>query len=177
MKFSQRLYELSSTRLPFLLLVLTVIMVFIMQALSPPPSIVPFEFASTYAEAETWLRKWGYNGQRQAVIQTYVDFLFLILYATTLALFCFRLAREQKDLYRSISLFLGWSMFGAGLLDAVENVAMLQTLYGSELDLFPLISSYAAFGKFFLVGLGFVYLTLSGLYLLFNWLLLRLGDI
>jgi hypothetical protein len=177
MSISERLYQLSSTRAPFWLLLLMVILIFIMQVLSPPPSIVPFEFASTFEEAEAWLRKWGYTGQRQAIIQTYVDFLFLMVYATTLALFCFRLAREQEDFYRSISLFLGWSMFVAGLLDAIENVAMLQTLYGNQSDFFPLLSSYTALGKFLIIGIGFIYLTLSGLYLLFNWLLLRFGDL
>lgn len=153
-----RFTQLATTRWPFLFLALTLLMTVIMQRVGPQPSIVGFELAGSLDKADALLRQWGEAGRQQAIRQTYLDFLFILLYAPTFALFCRRVARGQTGFWEQLGLGLGWLMLTAGMLDVVENLAMLKTLHGSRADLYPTLAFYCASGKFLLLLTGAIYL-------------------
>ena len=127
-------------------------------------SIVQFELAGTLAKAQAMMARWGETNRQQALRHTYVDFLFLLLYPFTIALGCGLAARQfpTGSWLASAGLYLAWAQLVAGLLDAVENVAMIQLLRGSQNPKLPLIARWCAIPKFAVVGLGLAYVLFGG---------------
>jgi len=138
-------------------------MAFLMQWAAPHPSIVGFELAGTLEKADAVLNQWGETGRQRAIRQTWLDFLFLVLYAVTLALFCWRAAQGQTGIFRILGLAVGWLALFAGLLDGVENIAMLQSLYGSRKPVFPALAYICASAKFMLILVAASYLLVYAL--------------
>jgi hypothetical protein len=54
--------------------------------------------------------------------------------------------------------FLAWGQFLAGLLDMVENYALIQLLLGAQTKFYPSIAWGSAAIKFTLVGMGLAYM-------------------
>jgi hypothetical protein len=52
---------------------------------------------------------------------------------------------------------LAWAQFGAALLDALENYALIQVLLGSQQALWPVVARWCAIPKFLIVAAGLVY--------------------
>lgn len=96
--------------------------------------------------------------------QTYVDFVFLVLYPLTIALGCSLAARQFSagSWLVTVGLYLAWAQFGAGLLDAIEDVALIRLLQGSQNPSLPLLARWCALPKFAIVGLGVVYVLMGG---------------
>jgi hypothetical protein len=117
-----------------------------------PRGIGDLELAGTRECAETVLKAWKSKpgGTRVAVVNTLLDFLFIPCYSTTLALICFLLARLTKRVSPLSMLFLlwGWLMWGAGILDVVENLCMLGMLAGSANALLARVAQVCATVKF-----------------------------
>ncbi len=136
-----------------------------------PGGILDFEFAKTAAEAQRVMDAWGADGVAAARTQTYVDFAYLALYALTLCLAVglgvYTWARRSA-LFGWIGVALAWLTLGAGILDAIENIAMLrQWSHGPDEQLARL--AWAAAGAKFAIILGAL------IYALFA-AALRIGD-
>ena len=128
---------------------------------SAPLGIVSFEFAGTISQAHEMLESWGQTGQLSAALSLGLDYLFLVLYSVCIALACALVASNLTYDHRMLSgigVILSWTQFGAGGLDALENVALIRLLFGSEQPLWPALAWWCALPKFVivLVGLGYI---------------------
>lgn len=91
-------------------------------------AIVSLELAATPAQATTVLELWQARGALPAAAtNVHVDYVFLLVYAATLAL----AAGMASDVLRAhprtarLGVILAWGALAAGLFDAVENVGLL----------------------------------------------------
>lgn len=130
---------------------------------------VQLQIAGTRAKAAALLARWGDDGRRRARLSIWIDFGFLVAYSTTLALACAAVAeasRTASEWRASLGLWLAWGQWAAGLLDAVENLAMLRMLDerngGDPGLLAPLVATVCAVLKYLLVSLGALYAIVAG---------------
>jgi hypothetical protein len=126
-----------------------------------PLGIVSFEFARDLSQAQHMIASWGQDGQAYAALNLGVDYLFLVLYASCLALGCAMVAdnvTRHRSVLSRIGITLSWAQFGAGGLDAVENAALIHILFGSIQPVWPALARWCAFLKFVIVlaGLGYI---------------------
>lgn len=152
-------------RLPIFLvsLLLTIVVAWLMTAPlmteHAPFGIVSLELARFPEVARRVIDSWTVEQQAQAAAGVRLDFLWLICYSTSLSLACVWAAGIQRcsDFLVKIGYFLAWLLWLAALLDAVENVALLQMLGGDTAPLWPALSYWAALLKFDIVILGLLY--------------------
>ena len=144
-----------------------------------PLGIISFELAGELSLAQSMVESWGQTGQVYAGLNLGLDYLFLVAYSSCISLGCVLVARSlsrsnsarpgssdpgQKRGFgnplRAISdvgVLLAWAQFGAALLDAVENYALIQVLLGSQQALWPVVARWCAIPKFLIVAAGLVY--------------------
>jgi hypothetical protein len=130
-----------------------------------PFGIVSFEFAGDLETARAMLASWGERGRLYAALVQGLDYLFLVSYATAIALGCAVVARGlPRPGARAVALGVGlaWSLFAAALLDAVENYALIQLLLGASSELWAPLAWWCALPKFAIVAAGLVYLLAGG---------------
>lgn len=142
-----------------------------LQTESAPQGIVSYELAGTLDRAQAILDSWGANGRVYAGLSLGIDYLFMVAYAGAIGLGCAliggRLSSRRKRL-GALSGLLAWGLIVAGLLDALENFSLIQTLLGSTETLWPPIARWSATGKFLLIGLGLLYVLTAGGIALFS---------
>jgi len=134
-----------------------------------PNGIVSFELAGSIDHARKILTAWGSEGKAYATLSLGLDYLFLIVYALFISLACVRIARHFKFRFSSLATWgfvLGWAQFLAALLDAIENFALINLVFGSQRETWPIIARWCALVKFGIVGPGLVYI-LVGILLIF----------
>jgi hypothetical protein len=106
------------------------------------------------------VESWGDTGRVYAGLNLGVDYLFLVAYAVAIGLGCVLVASSLWQRIRFLSVvgvLLAWAQFGAGLLDALENYALIQVLLGSQREVWPVMARWCAVPKFLIVALGLVY--------------------
>lgn len=124
--------------------------------------IVRFEFAGTQETVEAILVEWEQKGWTGlAKHSVYLDFIFLFLYGATLALgsLTFPSFANKPGLLGWGLRFYRFSLYAA-LADFLENLCLLEILYGSEHTFFPAAAWLFAFIKFALVLAVLVFLLL-----------------
>ncbi len=122
--------------------------------------VLCLEFAGDLNTAQAILAKWGESGRTQAAFQIGLDYLFLVAYSLALSLGCVMASRwcqQASKRLAAVGVALAWGAFVAGLLDAVENFAMMWGLFGAEGSWWPVVAMWCAIPKFVLVGLAAVY--------------------
>lgn len=158
------------SRLPsvLLLLIATAVLLGIINGPLRPSSsrigIVCLELAGSVEKARTIVDSWGRRGVRKATYGVYLDFPFLIVYATAIGLACVSLAEatwSPASLPARIGVILAWGLWVAALLDAIENVALLRILQGSEAIYWPPIARWCAVPKFVLILVGVIYVVIT----------------
>jgi len=148
-----------------------------------PLGIVSFEFAGELSLAQSMVESWGQAGQVYAGLNLGLDYLFIVAYSSCIALGCVLVARSlsesnsaqpgspdpgrkreatavARNPLRAISdvgALLAWAQFGAALLDAVENYALIQVLLGSQQASWPVVARWCAIPKFLIIAAGLVY--------------------
>jgi len=157
------------------LLVLTLLVMGVLTWMGRPladagASIVDFELAGMLDKAQAIMHGWGEDNRQLARRQTVVDFVFLVLYLLTIALGCGLAARQFSagSWPATVGLYLAWAQLAAGLLDAVEDVALLRLLQGAQHPSRPLIARWCALPKFSIVGVGIIYVLIGVWAWLFN---------
>lgn len=125
-----------------------------------PLGIVSFEFAKTPLQAQQILESWGRTGEMYAALNLGLDYLFLVLYSSSLALACALIAGTptHRTLFYGAGVLLSWAQFGAAGLDALENVALIKVLLGSRHSVWPELAWRCALLKFIIVFAGLVYI-------------------
>jgi hypothetical protein len=95
--------------------------------------IVKFELAKEAPVAEAIVQDWTASGKMEkAVHSIYLDFLFIILYTSGLAVACVFFSRlTAHEVLIRTGYFFSYLLVAAGICDVIENVALLRSLHGS----------------------------------------------
>ena len=126
------------------------------------PNIVDFEFAGTVAQVTGILTAWDAVAKFRAGFNLGLDYLYMPLYSTTIALACIWGARVLRGkVWNGIGIILAWCLWLAAIFDAVENYALVTMLFGAVVDPYPQIAQVCAACKFSLILLGLVYCALA----------------
>jgi hypothetical protein len=132
---------------------------------SGPKGIVDFELVGTLDGARAILAGWGIQGQLIAALNLGMDYLYLVAYSSAISLGVV-LAAEcitgRSAFWGLVGIILAWAQFGAALLDAVENYALIRLLLGSDRAFWPPLARGCAIPKFAIVIAGLVYLLGGG---------------
>lgn len=91
------------------------------------------------------------------------DYLFMPLYAFTLAFATLLAAQKHQGWLKSLGALAGYGAFVAALFDAVENYSLLQVLLGAYQSTYPAVAAFCASVKFGLLIFGFV-VSLTGFF-------------
>ena len=132
---------------------------------SAPLGIISFDFAGSLESATKILQSWDEVVRVLAAFSIRLDFLFLILYSTTIGLAClwsWEILSARNWSLAVLGRPLAWGQWLAALLDIAENIALLivlLTLIQAEQihELAPRIAQICAGIKFGLVILGITY--------------------
>lgn len=122
-----------------------------------PQGIVSFELAGNLLAAQGMMVSWGPVGQISAGLSLGLDYLFIVTYVAAIGLGCVLVARWMA-VASLAGAVLAWGVVGAGILDMLENYALIQVLLGSQQEVWPLVARWCAIPKFVIVaaGLGYV---------------------
>jgi hypothetical protein len=124
-----------------------------------PNGIVSFELAGSAERAGRILASWNEDARVRAAFGLGLDFLFLVLYSTTIAWACLWAAKQLRGAgpLAALGVPLAWGQWCAALLDAVENVALWALLVGPVTAPWPRLAQVCAIPKFALVFAGLLY--------------------
>lgn len=117
------------------------------------------------------LASWDTNAKINAGLSLGIDFLFLFVYGIFFATACFAVAKKFKDRinwFYKLGIYLACLQFVAALFDAIENVALIKLLLGSNNGMYSSIAFYFASAKFAIIAIGFIYIILGLLTSLFQ---------
>ena len=160
-----------STTAFWLLVALTLIVLVVLQVVglplqtaAAPQGIVSFELAGLPATTQAILDSWDPNARVHVGFSLGLDFLFMPLYAATIALGCLWgagvLSRRRWPL-AALGRPLAWGVWLAVLCDVVENIALWRLLAGPVTAPWPARARWCAMVKFGLLGLGLVYVMVA----------------
>ncbi len=125
-----------------------------------PQGIVSFEFALTPERAQQMLDSWSPDARMRAGFIQGLDFLFPLVYSTTVGLGCVMaagvIASRGQGIAR-LGAWLAWGLWAAAALDYVENIGLVLLLFGQVYSPFPQIATVCATIKFALLAVGLVY--------------------
>ena len=130
-----------------------------------PAGIISYEFAGSIEAAQLIILSWQPEVSAWAGFNLGLDYLFLVAYALAISLGCILLSQKLSLAGirgGSILVALAWGLILAAVLDAVENFALLQTLFGSQSSVWPVLAAWCAGPKFILVLLGLMGLAVGG---------------
>ncbi len=122
-----------------------------------PDGIVSFELARNPVAAQAILDSWDASARVYAGLSLGVDYLFIVLYASTIALGCVLVGTRLDGAAARLATWLAWAQVLAATLDAAENWALIRWLLGSRSAFWPPVAAWCATVKFALVGLGLAF--------------------
>ena len=139
-----------------------------LQTPAAPNGIVSFELAGTPEKAFQILVSWEPasdeapiavpKGKLYAAFGLGLDYLFMPVYATALALGILLAAGRHGGWFATLGAWLGWGAYAAAIFDAVENYALARMLLVNEIrSPYPQMAAYSASIKFGLLLLGLFY--------------------
>jgi len=127
------------------------------------PGVTEFEMVRTADQAAQYMSEWGEAGINAAKWALWMDFPFIVLFATFLSLLMRAAADRCRDHGRATLERIGRKAWAApivaGCFDAIEDIGLLAILYGNTGSLAPAVATGFAIAKFSLLALVFVYLT------------------
>ena len=128
-------------------------------------NIIHFEFAGTLERAQAIMSSWGPENCERAIGQIYVDYAFLCCYPQAIALGILAVLRNTRsNRLLNWGRWLAWLQWPAGLLDAVENAALIALLKGNTAAWLAPLAWWSAAPKFAIVLAGIVFvLVFAGL--------------
>ncbi|MBD1927492.1 hypothetical protein H6F74_14750 [Trichocoleus sp. FACHB-90] len=143
------------------LLALTLLLAAVLSAIPLKPDIVQFEL-----NALKVIKSWKETDKMWAAFSLGLDFLFLVVYSTTIGLACVWLANVLQAYslpLATVGIWLAWGQWVAALLDMVENIALTIILVGSVRATLPQLAKWSAIFKFGLIILGLLYAAVGGI--------------
>jgi hypothetical protein len=121
-----------------------------------PMGIIDFELMNNFRDAKLMI---DMVGKRTMQLNVTIDFVFIVCYSLFFFFCCKALMDQyQYSRYKIIGfVFLELSVL-IGILDLIENIALLITLGGYGNDLSVIISKWAAIFKFSIAALVVIYI-------------------
>jgi hypothetical protein len=120
-----------------------------------PDGILSYELAGTYERSAAILASWDEPVRESARLSLAVDYFYIVAYALAISLGCAivagRLRGRRRDL-STVAVVLSWAILVAGLLDAVENAALLRELASGPGATMARIAMVASITKFTFVA-------------------------
>jgi hypothetical protein len=148
-----------------------------LRSAAAPLGIVDFELARTLPRAQAILASWGPEARVAAAFGLGLDYLFLLAYASAIALACARLAaRLRAPGPVRLGLALAWLQPAAAALDALENFGLARLLWGDAREGWAALAFACAVPKFAIVGAGLLYVVLAAAALAARWSWSPRGD-
>jgi hypothetical protein len=129
-----------------------------------PKGILDLEFAFDKQHTDVVMTAWAPDNKTAAAIQnTMWDFVFLFFYSLFLFFTCNLLRTKFAPLNwkHNAGKFFAGAAITAGLLDAGENLGMLQTLHGNGSDTVALVTVICSSIKWTLVLLVIAYVLIA----------------
>lgn len=122
---------------------------------SAPSGIVSYEFAGDQATAEEIINSWDETARVYAGFNLGLDYLYLFLYSTTIAMALLWLTDGFETRWlANLAQILAWGLWLAALLDACENYALFTMLVNGPSATWPQVAWWCAAVKFSLVIAG-----------------------
>lgn len=116
------------TKYFFIALCATIVWFFIMRPFTPS-NIVAFELAGSVEKAQEIISNWSSAQIEDVKTGIYLDFIFIFAYCSAFMFACRAAANYSRiQLLIKTGKQLAWIVWLAGLSDATENIALLQTL-------------------------------------------------
>jgi hypothetical protein len=128
-----------------------------LQTAAAPGGIVSFELAGSLETAIAMIASWTERGSAFALFGLGLDYLFMPSYALALSLGLLLASGRHGTVFARVGIWLGWGVFLAALLDAVENFALLRLLLGDLAGVWPSLAFWCASGKFALLLIGVLF--------------------
>jgi len=124
--------------------------------------IVRFELAKDLSVADRIIQEWiTYAKLNRAIVSIYLDFLFILLYTSGLAVTCVFLGRlTGHEILMRAGKFFTYLLIIAGICDVIENIAMLKSLQGTATRWSVLLAYDMATTKFSIVILSILFIAI-----------------
>lgn len=132
----------------------------------PLGGIVALQLAGSLDAVGQLLALWGGSGKVLAAFQLGIDYLFIVLYTTAIALGCAVVLSDASQNFRfvrGLCTAIAWGVVVAGMLDALENAALIKLLVGPTNAALPLIATTFAALKFLLLAAAIIFLVCAKL--------------
>ena len=137
-----------------------------------PKGILDLEFAYNAAKASAVINAWTgiipVDNNLIAIVNTWLDFIFIFFYALFLYYACKMFATSFNGLLHTIGGILAKGALAAGLLDVLENIGMLITLHGTISDSYTLLTFICSITKWVLALAALLYVLITGALLLYK---------
>lgn len=130
-----------------------------------PYGVVSFELAGSVENSQNILNSWEADAQIRAAFGLGLDYLFMVVYASTIAFGCGMTARildRNGWPFSRLGTLLSWGVILAALLDAIENLALTILIFGTVVSPWPEVARWCAVIKFGLIFIGIVYVIYGG---------------
>jgi len=131
-----------------------------------PAGIVSFELAKDVEKSKFILNSWNTEAVISAKKSMYFDFLFLCIYSTFMGLLIFKLNRKLEVRNHILTEIMIGAVFIAAFFDVIENIALLQLIYGNYKQIWSSMAYYFAALKFILLAIAIVYILVGSSILL-----------
>lgn len=133
-----------------------------------PDAQVSLQMAGSHESATEIVRSWEDGGvMHKAGLSLGFDYVFLLSYSVTIAAACAGIAarcrRRTWPGMAALGALLGWGVFAAGALDAVENALMVPILSNPVTGGSPGMVKAIALAKFALLVAAGLYLLVVGI--------------
>jgi hypothetical protein len=125
-----------------------------------PYGIVSFELAGSVEKSQQILDSWNQNAQLYAAFSLGFDYLYMVLYSSTIALACLwgsRVLQAGRMSGVPVGILLAWGLWLAAILDGLENIALSLILLNTPAAPWPQVAQVSAAVKFLLIFLGLIY--------------------
>lgn len=128
-----------------------------LQTAVAPAGILSFEFAATPQRAAAIVAGWDRQTQVLAGLNLGLDFLYPPLYAAAVSLSCLAAASHYPPSLRRLAPRLAAAVWLAALLDYVENIALIQILFGATDPIWAPLAAACAAVKFAILAVAILY--------------------
>lgn len=130
-----------------------------------PYGVVSFELSGSVEKTDLILSNWDADAQLRAAFGLGLDYLFMAVYASAIALGCGIAAQVLKRTrwpLGSWGSLLGWAVILAAILDSIENLALTMLIFGSVVPPWPEMARWCAIFKFALIFISMVFMIYGG---------------
>jgi hypothetical protein len=125
--------------------------------------IISFQLAKDVTISEAILNSWSTQAKISAGLSIGIDFLYLIIYPSLIALLIHKLNKKlwSNHSFYSFGLIILYLQFVAALFDLIENIGLIQLLLGNITQFWTSIAYYFATIKFVLIAIGILYILIN----------------